>query len=230
MNPHPSSHDAPRYTSWSLVRDLHASNSDTSALVNQLCLRYRTPIHRYFLLFGCDNESATILSDAFLSHMETAGASRTDRHGRFREFLHAELEAFVAQRAMTTDSHGLFSGQSPESGSSTSEARTDCLERSFALEVMARGMRQLHDEAVEAGRFEMFERLKRYLWCKARPDDIEHEARLLDVKPLFIAMAIHRLRKRFRHFVDEELACLVTDPAELERERQAMLSALEPPP
>ena len=76
----------------------------------------------------------------------------------------------------------------------------------------------------------MFERLKRYLWREARSDDIEHEARLLDVKPLFIAMAIHRLRKQLRHFVDEELACLVTDPTELERERRIMLSALEPPP
>ncbi len=230
MNPHTPSHDGPQFTSWSLVRDLHAAVADSSALVNQLCLRYRTPIHRYFILLGYDDESASALSDAFLSHIGKEGASHTGRHDRFREFLRAELDAFLAQRIMDANVRALAPSVEPEAHLRPAEARADCLERSFALEVMARAIAHLRDEATDAGRFAMFERLQRYLWYEARPEDIKQEAQHLDLRPMFIAMAIHRLRKRFRHFVDEELACLVKDPDALASERQAMLSALEPPP
>jgi len=102
----------------------------------------------------------------------------------------------------------------------------DGLQRSFALEVIAHSMARLRAEAIEADRLPMFERLQRYLSNEARPGDIEREANVLDAKMLFVTMAIRRLRQRFRRIVDEELARLVTDHAELAGEREALLAAL----
>jgi hypothetical protein len=100
------------------------------------------------------------------------------------------------------------------------------LERGLALEVVAQSMARLRKEAADAGHMAMFERLQHYLSVEPHGDALQREAEALAATPLFVSLAIRRLRQRFRSIVDDELTQLVTDPAQLAEERNAMFAAL----
>lgn len=224
MTPHPCSRDDFHTTRWSLIRDLNAGKSDTRGQLNALCLRYWVPIHQHIRLSGRSEGEARELTQAFLAHLRQEGLARASCYSRFRDFIASELENFLVRNGARQAGDSRLPPLSPVSV----DAVTDMphLERSFALEVMSRSMARLRVEAVDAGHPEMFERLQRYLSVDPRPVDIEREAGVLAAKPLFVSMAIRRLRQRFRRIVDDELTQLVTDPAQLAEERAAMLAAL----
>lgn len=216
-------------TRWSLIRDLNVEHVDSRSQLNELCLRYWVPINNYVLRSGYDADAARDLSKAFFDHLFREGLARADRHGRFREFLQAELDSFL-ERVRTSDAQAtwppLLTGSRAVAAPVHAATLDNDLQREFALEVISHGMTRLRNEAIEADHLPMFEQLQRYLSSEARPQDIEREAIALGARPLFVTMAIRRLRQRFRHIVDDELARLVSNNAELAAERQAMLDAL----
>ncbi|MDQ3495135.1 MAG: hypothetical protein M3485_06355 [Pseudomonadota bacterium] len=228
MTPHPSSRDDFHTTRWSLIRDLNAGESDTRGQLNALCLRYWAPIHQYIRRSGRSEGEARDLTQAFLTHLFQEGLARAGRYSRFRDFLAGELDDFLARNNAAQAGDRRLPPLSPVCVDVATDAPTGTptLERSFALEVMSQSMARLRAEAVDAGHPEMFERLQRYLSADAGSEDIAREAEALDAKPLFVSMAIRRLRQRFRRIVDDELTQLVTDPAQLAEERAAMLAAL----
>ena len=209
-----------RSTRWSLIRELNAGHADSRAQLYELCVRYWAPIHHYVHRCGHDEHAARELSNEFFEYLQRNALPRVNQHRRFRDFLHEELDSFLARKWA---SGAVATAPSPP----RLAAADDKLRQGFALEVIGHSMSRLRSEATEADRLPMFERLEGYLWNEARPGDIEREARALGAKPLFVSMAIRRLRQRFRCIVDDELARLVTDVDELAEERNAMLGALE---
>jgi hypothetical protein len=206
-------------TRWSLVRELSAGHADSRAQLYELCVRYWAPIHDYVRRCGHDEAAAHALSREFFEHLQRDALPRASQHRRFRDFLHGELDAFLARKA-----GGAAGARAP--GPTGRASSDDTLRRDFALEVIGYSIARLRAEAADADRLPMFERLERYLSAEARPADIEREAHALGAKPLFVTMAIRRLRQRFRRIVDDELARLVTDHDELVDERAAMLGVL----
>lgn len=228
MTPQASSREDFRTTRWSLIRDLNAGESDTRSQLNALCLRYWAPVHHHIRRSGRGEGEARDLTQAFLTHLLRDGLTRVSRHNRFRDFLASELDDFLARNHAAQAGDRRLPPLSPVCVDVATDAPIDTptLERSFALEVMSQSMARLRAEAVDAGHPEMFERLQRYLSVDAGSEDIAREAEALDARPLFVSMAIRRLRQRFRTIVDDELIQLVTDPAQLAEERAAMLTAL----
>ncbi len=208
-----------RSTRWSLIRELNAGHPDSRTQFYELCVRYWAPIHQYVRRCGFDEAPARTLSNEFFEHLQRDALARASRHRRFREFLHAELDAFLSARDATAAGEPAAKAMPPA-------ATDENLHRSFALEVIGHSMGRLRTEAVQADRLPLFERLERYLSSEAKPGDVERDAAALDAKPVFVNMAIRQLRERFRRIVDDELARLVTDPSELAEEREAMLAAL----
>ncbi len=201
-------------TRWSLVQDLNTLEGTTSrSRLNELCLRYWLPIQQQIQEHGLDEADANRLTGLFFAHLQREALARVERYSRFREFLQAELAAFL-QHA---------DGAAPVAG----QGDGDSLERSFALQVIGHAMDRLQAEAVAADRLPMYEALRRYLTVEASAEDVRREAQALAVRPLFVTMAIRRLRQRFRRLVDDELLRLVTDSRELAQERQALFSALD---
>lgn len=219
-----SSQNDSHITCWSLISDLSAPPMDSRSQLNELCRRYETPVKRYIARTGCPESAAKELSQKFFAMLLREGLDRATQYRRFRDFLQAELETFLAHQEelapCTPDATTLST-----SGEASSQARRD-LQRGFAQEVMSRATGRLRQEAVDAGRSPLYEQLERYLYREASPDDIQREAKMLDARTLFVSMAIQRLRQRFRQIVDQELTELITDPTELAEERAAMLRAL----
>lgn len=201
-------------TRWSLVQDLDVAEGATSrSRLNELCLRYWLPIQQQIQDRGVDEVDANRLTGLFFEYLQREALARADQHRRFREFLQAELSAFLQAVARMPADAG--------------QTHADSLERSFALQVIGHAMERLQAEAAIADRLPMYEMLRRYLTLEASAEDVQREAEVLGVRPLFVSMAIRRLRQRFRRLVDDELLRLVTDSRELAQERQALFSALD---
>ena len=210
----PASLDAFRNTRWSLVAELQQPQH-AQARLDELCIRYWTPVQAFFAERGCDADTATRMTRGFFDHLVDDGIARASSYGRFRLFLLDELERYLAKsRASGADTVAVDTGE-------------QALRRGFAVEVIALSMQRLRGEAIEAGRLPTFECLQHYLSHEASHREYAQDAAKLGVHPLFVSMAVQRMRQRFRQLVDDELAQLTRDSEEFEAERQAMREALE---
>jgi RNA polymerase sigma-70 factor (ECF subfamily) len=242
-------------TRWSLVAALdHAGDAPgvrplSSAPARQrlleLCLRYWYPVYVYQRRSGHGAQAAQALAARFydtLLQRRGSGASR-GHDGRFRTFLLAELHRFLAEDALAAGPSGHATSPAlapdlPVPPLAQLEARRQregdaggspelALRRGFALEVIAQAMHRIEVEAREAGRLPMFSALQPYLASDPVPGIYADIAQRLDVSPLFLSLALKRLRERFRELVDDELAQTVASAAALEEERRSLHAALQ---
>ena len=215
MTPPPAA-EAFRQTRWSLVRELdHATHAQ--ARMDELCIRYWMPVQAYFADHGFDADASADLTRAFFDRLLREGVERASEYGRFRLFLMDELERFLASPA--------------SAGAVRTSAHTEhALRRDFAVEIIAHAMTRLRDEARDAGRLPMFERLQRYLSSAARTGEYARDADEMGVHVLSVTMAVRRLRQRFRELIEDELVQLTRDGDAHDAERQALREALERTP
>jgi len=234
-------------TRWSLVDALdHNITGMDPAPARQrlleLCLRYWYPVFLYLRRSGHSAEVAQAITARFFDAlMQRRGNGAVRGHdGRFRTFLLAELHEFLARYASgeAADAAVPVAPQLPVPSLSQLEARCQreglaggspemALRRGFALEVIAHAMRRIEDEALQAGRMTMFTTLQPYLASDPVPGDYADIAARLDVSPLFVALALKRLRERFRELVDDELAQTVASGEALDEERRSLHAALQ---
>ena len=99
--------------------------------------------------------------------------------------------------------------------------------RSFALEVLSRGLKRLRAEANQTGHADMCEALEPFLTREPLPGQYDELGHKLSMRPLTLVMALKRLRQRFRELVRDELADTVASAEELAAEQQALLAALD---
>ena len=86
---------------------------------------------------------------------------------------------------------------------------------------------RLREEARHADRLRLFEALEPYLTGEPAPGELDRLGVELAARPLFLVLAVRRLRERFRELVDDTLGDTVLNTAELAAERQALLDALD---
>ena len=239
-------------TRWSLVAALDEldgtlehplSGARARQRLLELCLRYWYPVYVYLRRSGHGAEAAQALTANFFATLlqrRGSGASR-GHDGRFRTFLLSELHRFLAESALNEHSDVAAASLDPDlpiPPLAQLEARRQregdaggspelALRRGFALEVIAEAMRRIEDEARQAGRLPMFAALQPYLASDPVPGDYADIAQRLDVSPLFLALALKRLRERFRELVDDELTQTVASAAALDDERRSLHAALQ---
>lgn len=228
-------------TRWSLVAALADQDQAVArASLVTLCLRYWYPVHAYLRRSGHEPAAARALTLRFFHQLLGVDMAHTTarRHGRFRQFLLAELHRFLADAAPAASTAVAKDDDLAPPPLEALEARLEAdgatalspeqqLQRGFALEMLAAAKAQLRREAEDAGRLPMFESLQHFLGVEARAGDYEAVARGLGLRPMFVAVAVQRLRQRFRELVDRELVETLTSPDELEAERQALMQVLD---
>lgn len=219
-------------TRWSLINA--AQRADTAgsrqARLDELCLRYWAPVSLYLRRHGYPADAVDRLTRVFFDQLLGDGLGRAARHGRFRTFLLGELQQFLARHPLDALlPEPLLPMLAPQHARPPVDAATpeQALHRSFALEVISHAMARLRTEADESGRLPMFEQLQHYLSAEPAGDNYVADAKALGARTVFVAMAVRRLRERFRELVDDELAQLVSNADEFASERAALLEALE---
>jgi RNA polymerase sigma-70 factor (ECF subfamily) len=226
-------------TRWTLVVAAGAPDAKEprSALV-ALCEGYWYPLYAYLRRRGYSADQAQDLIQAFFMRvLEGRYLNRADpEKGRFRSFLLTSLKFFVADEGDRHRAHKRGGGAVLPLEFSSGEGRYQrepshdetperIFERRWALSVLDRVVEKLRDEFVEHGRPDHFDRLKVFLLGHS---DAPYAALAIEMNTSegALKVAIHRLRKRYRELLRQEIADTVVDPAEVESELRFLASAL----
>lgn len=235
----PSDHAAEDFTQtrWSMVRRLQSTHTpDARDALTELAVRYWYPVYAYVRRCGHSQEIAQDITQTFLQQVaDDLRSSHAQPHGKFRDWLLTKLNGFLAGEWRELAEAAHVPGAPPlselESRNRTEHENDESPElayrRSFALEVLTRGLKHLRDEAGQTGHLDMCEVLEPFLTRDPLPGQYDELGRKLGIRPLALVLALKRLRQRFRELVREELADTVTSVEEMEAEQQALFEALD---
>jgi RNA polymerase sigma factor (sigma-70 family) len=220
-------------THWSLVQAAcgPASREAQKALAT-LCEAYWYPLYAFVRRRGKDPEEARDLTQAFFATLLEKGylQDADQQRGRFRTFLMAACGHFLSKekdRSRTIKRGGgrLAISLDFEDGehryllepahSMTAERLFD---RRWALTLLDRVINMLGDEYAQAGKTPLYERLKVALTGESDGMSYVQVAADLGMTEGAIKVAAHRLRKRFRSLLREEIGKTVATPDEIDDE------------
>ncbi len=91
-------------------------------------------------------------------------------------------------------------------------------DRRWVIAVLEQALARLGQEYADAGKAVQFEGLKEFLQSPTEDGDYDRVASGLGLNPGAVAVAVHRLRQRFRDLVRAEIAQTVTGPEEMAEE------------
>ena len=221
-------------TRWTLVVAAgDPQRKDSRSALVSLCENYWYPLYAYLRRRGHAPDEAQDLTQEFF--MRVLGGRYLDKadpeKGRFRSFILTSLKFFAAdqqdrQRAQKRGGGAVvsFEFSSGESGEERyqrepghDETPDRIFERRWALSMLERVMERLRDEFVQHDRPENFERMKVFLLGQSEAP-YAALAGEMNTSEGALKVAIHRLRKRYRELLRQEIADTVADPAEVESE------------
>lgn len=220
-------------TRWSLVAMAGSEQSQVAnEALDELCRAYWRPICAEIRRRGHDAADAQDLTQEFFARMLRRDAfGRADREkGRFRTYLLGALDYFLVDEwrgkrtlkrgggAMVMpyvdgDCERWFQAQ-PAGGSSPAEM----FDQNWALVLMDRAMDALRDDYRVTGRENVFKAVEPFLTADSGMDGYAGVCEQIGLTPQAFAVAVHRVRKRFRHCVRQQVEMTVADPVEVEAE------------
>jgi hypothetical protein len=227
------------HTQWSLAMRAEESRTgdDAREALVKLCARYWYPVYAYLRRSGCRAVEAQAITRDFLQHLlrHSRDSDSIRAQGRFRQYLLSRLGVFLASERPESPGDDVVAelAEPPpdlelRNQRDNADARSpeEAYQRSFALELLARASARLSQEASQTGRRDMYDALEPFLASDPAPAEAEELVRCLEMRPLAIAVALKRLRQRFREVIDLELADTVGSADELQAEQQALYAVL----
>jgi len=205
-----------------------------------LCETYWYPLYAFLRSRGHPAEDAEDLTQAFFARLLE---KRTLRHadparGRFRSFLLTSLTHFAAN-AHDRDAAMKRGGGVPAMSlefenaegrfqlePATDETPERVFDRRWALTLLDRVLTRLRTEMIRADKETQFERLKTYLIGDQPQLSYAQSAGALGVSEGAVKVAVHRLRRRFRDLIRDEIAQTVSSPEEVEDELKHLWSSV----
>ena len=229
-------------TQWSLVAAAgadDASRTRAREALEQLCRDYWFPLYAFVRSRGHSVADAQDLTQAFFANLlESGGFASADRdRGRFRSYLLGAMKHFLANewhRARTKKRGGEIrflewdAEQSPEdrfaaaAATGNPEQRFD---REWALETVASALDALRREMEAAGKRAQFDALRGSL-TGAEETSRKEIAGRLGMSEGAVKVAVHRLRRRYRHLLRAVVAETVGTEAGLDDEMRYLLEVL----
>jgi DNA-directed RNA polymerase specialized sigma24 family protein len=227
-------------TRWTeVIQAAQTSAPGGAAALENLCGKYWYPLYAYVRREGFSPHDAQDLTQAFFARfLEKNYLAQVDRtRGKFRSFLLASLKHFLANewdRLRAQKRGGLVQIISLDEQAAESryllEPRDEAsaekiFERRWALTVLETVLARLERECADAGKADQFRDLKDHMMTEASAPQAEL-ARRLDMTVGALKVAIHRLRKRYRALLREEIAQTVSTPAEVDAELRHLLTVI----
>lgn len=230
-------------TRWSVVlaAGARASPAGSQALAT-LCASYWYPLYAYVRRRGFDPHEAQDLTQEFFAHLldsEAVGIATPER-GRFRSFLLASLQNFLANhwRKETAQKRGggkvvlsldLAAGEERYVAEPAHELTPEKVyERRWALTLLQQVVDALAAEYAADGKGQLFEHLKPYLGGTLDGLPYADLANKIGMSVGSIKVAVHRLRRRCGDLLREQIAETVADPASVDDELRDLFAALRP--
>jgi RNA polymerase sigma-70 factor (ECF subfamily) len=226
-------------THWSIVlRGGTRGTQDADEALAALCQIYWLPLYSFARRKVADIHDAQDLTQAFFVRLleKNAFAAASPERGRFRSFLLAALQNFLTNEWQKGQAIKRGGGTAPISldwaaGEShlnlepAHELTPERLyERQWALTLLDQVIQHLAAEFASAGKERQFQLLKESL-TGAR---LEYGTIALELGITADAtrQAVHRLRKRYRELLRDEVAQTVDDPRDIDQEIQSLIEIL----
>ncbi len=232
-------------THWSVV--LEAKSHDTTqaaAAVGKLCRTYWQPIHTYVSSHREHRKDAEDLTQQFFArflekeHYKLANRER----GRFRSFLLTAAKHFLINERERASAqkrgHGIAPVSLDEQVPGEDRPRIEladqrtadqAYEYSWALALLSQVRTRLESEYKDAGNGERFSLLENFLPGQESELTYAQAAAQVGVAEGTIKSDVHRLKKRYRELLREEVAHTVSSPAEIEEELRYLVTVLSRP-
>jgi RNA polymerase sigma factor (sigma-70 family) len=228
-------------THWSVV--LAAGQTDApqaGEALEKLCRTYWYPLYAFVRRQGQSPEDAQDLTQGFFAHLLRKDFLRGvgPAKGKFRSFLLACLKHFLAdewEKARTAkrgggDPERLLDLEQAEQRYQLEprvEANAESLyERRWALELLDRVLDRLRNEAVASGKIAMFDPLQCCLLGERPTETYAQLGAKLGMSETAVKVTVHRLRRRYRELLREEIAHTVTHPEEIDEEMRYLFAVV----
>jgi RNA polymerase sigma-70 factor (ECF subfamily) len=229
-------------THWSVVSAAADRVSpNAAAALETLCRTYWYPLYAYIRRKGFSAADAQDMTQEFFCRLIGKNyLGSVDRSaGNFRSFLLACVNHLLANewdKARTLKRGGgreFISLNSEEAENrfaqeaSVSSSPERAFDRHWALTLLDQALARLRVEFTNAGKLRQFDLLKGFLSDLAGEGDYVAIAEALGLDANGVAVAVHRLRRRYREIVRTEIAQTVTTEAELDAEMDHLFGALD---
>ncbi|UCG49619.1 MAG: sigma-70 family RNA polymerase sigma factor [Phycisphaerales bacterium] len=228
-------------THWSVVLAAGRSSSPNhEPALSTLCQMYWFPLYAYLRRHGHDAHEAADCTQAFFAQMLDKDYLKKvkPKGGKFRSFLLTALKHFIANeraRAAAKKRGGGRPVLSLDFDSAESQYALEpaddltaekLFEKSWALTVLERTMDRLRVELAEKGKLKLFDHLRTYLAAEPSSVPYREVAARLGMTEGAARVAVHRLRKRCRELLRDEIAQTVADETQIDDEIRGLFAAL----
>ena len=222
---------------WSLIIKAGTpASAKARAALEELCSIYWYPLYAFIRRKGNDPDRALDLTQDFFARLlEKEILTAVDRcKGRFRAFLRVACENFLIDT--WRQKHEVSATAIPIDGR-TAEGRyviepadnmtpERLFDRAWAFTLLDRVLAVLAAEYAETGPDQALQRAQ---GCPDRRQGSRAAAEMaerLDMSESAVHTATHRLRKRYREILEEQIAATLDDPSERDDEIRSLFDAL----
>lgn len=229
-------------TRWTMVLAAVEGGSSSKAekALAELCRAYRFPLYAYIRRRGhASNSAEDLTQEFFLQLLEKNWLEGVDREkGKFRAFLLAAMKNFLANQHDRRTAKKRGGGQvilSLDSMAADSRYRLEpaeqltperLFERQWALTMLDMVLNRLQAEMHADGKAALFDRLKSFLTAGRSSGGYADTARSLGMTEGAVKVAVHRLRRRYRRLLRDEIAQTVASPDEVDEEIRYLIGCL----
>jgi DNA-directed RNA polymerase specialized sigma24 family protein len=226
-------------THWSVVLAAGEQNTPKSIeALEQLCRTYWYPLYAYIRRRGYGQEDAQDLTQEFFARLLAKGylAAVQPAKGKFRWFLLSALKCFLLnehERAVAGKrgggrAHVPFDGEKAEDRyrleAADYQTPDKLFDRAWAVNLIETARRSLEEECALEGKRELFEQLKHTLSGDTGFATYAEIGVRLGLAEGGVKSAVHRLRRRYRELLREQIAQTVPDDQALEEELRDLLA------
>ena len=227
-------------THWTVVLAAGRPRSPQAArALEELCRTYWYPLYAYVRRRGHSKEDAEDLTQAFFVRLleNNSFASLDSERGKFRAFLLASLKHSLANERDKAQAQKRGGGaanlsldwQTADTKFQVADAQEPspdkAFDREWALALLAKVIERMQRECAADGKTNLFEHLKRCLTAGQAESAQREIARSLGLEEGAVRVAVHRLRKRYRQLLRDEIANTLADAALVDEEMRALFDA-----
>lgn len=231
-------------TQWTQVIAARGNSAEAREALGALCTAYYRPVEA-FIRKSCRSpqDARDLTHDFFARILDGSGFENAEpTRGRFRSYLLGCVKHFLSDVNDCRMAAKRGAGKNPQSihapNCDQHERREFALvdpsgfpsdayfDRQWAVEVLDRVLSSLEMQHQLSGKMKEFELLKPCLTGDSSMPTMAELAEQLDLTLAAAAMAVHRLRKRFRAAVSAEISETVVDQDEVRAELDYLIKAL----
>jgi RNA polymerase sigma factor (sigma-70 family) len=231
-------------TQWTLIltaaRQEGASSRAAEAMA-ELCRIYWYPLYAFIRRRGHDVPDAEDLTQEFFVRLLAKDhlAAVDPQKGKFRAFLLASLKHFLANEWDRSQAKKRGGGRVPIAWDALKAERRYALEpadhltpeklfeRQWAIAVLERVLVRLQAEStVQNKDATVFENLKPFLTAGRKAISYAETAAQLGMTEGAVKVAVHRMRRRYRQLLQEEISQTVATPEEIDEEIRYLWACL----